>query len=61
MTSLLKLELEAKKMKLDQQAEMRRGSDSPYVKEIKTLSAALEEEVNHPAPETSDRQHPLTS
>ena len=60
MTSLLELELEAKRMKLIQ-AEMPRGSDSPYVKEIKTLSAALEEEVNHPAPETSDRQHPLTS
>ena len=45
MTSLLELELEAKKMKLDQ-AEMRRGSDSPYVKEIKTLSAALEGEDN---------------
>jgi hypothetical protein len=57
MTSLLELELEAKKKKLDQ-AEMDRGSDSPYVKELKTLSTALEEEDNHPAPESSDRQHP---
>ena len=60
MTSLLELALEAKKMKLDQ-AEMRRGSDSPYVKELKTLSTALEGEDNHPAPESSDRQHPSTS
>jgi len=60
MTSLLELELEAKKIKLDQ-AEMLRGSDSPYVKEIKTLSATLEGEDNHPASESSDRQHPLTS
>ena len=50
MTSLLELALEAKKMKLDQ-AEMRRGSDSPYVKELKTLSTALGGEDNHPAPE----------
>jgi len=57
MTSLLELELEAKKKKLDQ-AEMDRGSDSPYVKELKTLRTALEEEDNHPAPESSDRQHP---
>ena len=60
MTSLQELDLEAKKKKLDQ-AEMDRGSDSPYLKELKTLNAALEGEDNHPAPESSDRQHPLTS
>ena len=58
MTSLLKPELEAKKEKLDQ-AEKRRGSDSPYVKELKTLCTVSEED-NHLTPESSGRQHPLT-
>jgi hypothetical protein len=54
MTSLLELELEAKKAKLEQ-AEKRRGSDSPYVTELKMLSTVLEEEDKHPTPGSSGR------
>jgi hypothetical protein len=45
MTSLLELEQEAKRAKLEQ-ADKHQGSDSPYMKELKTLSTILKEADN---------------